>query len=149
MSPISRRALVGSGSPAVALTVPARANLDAASRARRRLSWLLVAGLLVGLTGGIATGIHGPSPAAFWSDLHGDQAQLILWQIRAPRTLGAALVGALLGLSGALAQGLFRNPLADVISRAVIAPQELPVGVITAVLGGGYLFKLLREKTRA
>jgi hypothetical protein len=33
--------------------------------------------------------------------------------IRAPRTLGALAAGALLGLAGALAQGLFRNPLAD------------------------------------
>jgi iron complex transport system permease protein len=38
---------------------------------------------------------------------------LVLWDIRAPRTLGAWLTGALLGLSGAVAQGLFRNPLAD------------------------------------
>ena len=37
----------------------------------------------------------------------------ILWEIRAPRTVGAWLVGALLGLAGAIAQGLFRNPLAE------------------------------------
>ncbi|MFZ4552127.1 MAG: FecCD family ABC transporter permease [Aquabacterium sp.] len=37
----------------------------------------------------------------------------IVWDIRAPRTLGAMLVGALLGLGGAVAQGLFRNPLAE------------------------------------
>ena len=37
----------------------------------------------------------------------------ILWDIRLPRTLGAWTAGALLGLAGALAQGLFRNPLAD------------------------------------
>ena len=48
-----------------------------------------------------------------WADLQGPDAALLLGQIRAPRTLGAALVGALLGLSGAIAQGLFRNPLAD------------------------------------
>ncbi len=38
---------------------------------------------------------------------------MILWEIRLPRALGAWLAGALLALSGALAQGLFRNPLAD------------------------------------
>ena len=37
----------------------------------------------------------------------------IVWDIRMPRTLGAWLAGALLGLAGAVAQGLFRNPLAD------------------------------------
>lgn len=37
----------------------------------------------------------------------------IVWDIRLPRTLGAWVAGALLGLAGAVAQGLFRNPLAD------------------------------------
>ena len=37
----------------------------------------------------------------------------VLWNIRLPRALFAILVGAALGLSGALTQGLFRNPLAD------------------------------------
>jgi iron complex transport system permease protein len=37
----------------------------------------------------------------------------VLWQLRLPRTIFAILIGAALGLSGALTQGLFRNPLAD------------------------------------
>jgi iron complex transport system permease protein len=37
----------------------------------------------------------------------------ILWGLRLPRTLLAGLAGAALGLSGAVMQGLFRNPLAD------------------------------------
>lgn len=37
----------------------------------------------------------------------------VLWYLRLPRVLLAVLVGASLGLSGALVQGLFRNPLAD------------------------------------
>jgi iron complex transport system permease protein len=41
------------------------------------------------------------------------QGQLVLWQIRLPRTLGAWCAGALLALAGTIAQGLFRNPLAD------------------------------------
>ncbi|MBU6259082.1 MAG: iron ABC transporter permease [Burkholderiales bacterium] len=45
---------------------------------------------------------------------HGDAAsQLVLWDIRLPRTLGAWCTGALLALAGTIAQGLFRNPLAD------------------------------------
>lgn len=39
--------------------------------------------------------------------------RLILLQIRLPRTLLAALVGGGLGLSGAVLQGVLRNPLAD------------------------------------
>lgn len=46
--------------------------------------------------------------------MHSDPvAQQIVWDIRLPRTAGAWLAGALLGLAGAVAQGLFRNPLAD------------------------------------
>ena len=37
----------------------------------------------------------------------------VLWHLRLPRIALALLVGAALGLSGALTQGLFRNPLAD------------------------------------
>ncbi len=40
-------------------------------------------------------------------------ARDIVWSIRAPRALAAALVGGALGLSGAALQGLLRNPLAD------------------------------------
>lgn len=37
----------------------------------------------------------------------------ILWQVRLPRILFSMIIGASLGLAGALTQGLFRNPLAD------------------------------------
>lgn len=38
---------------------------------------------------------------------------LVVWQIRLPRALAAAMVGAALGMSGAALQGLLRNPLAE------------------------------------
>ena len=92
------------------------AGLDVERQARRSRQRLLAAlaamALLLSLLG-LAAGSQGLSWAALQSDLDGDQAALILGQIRAPRTLGALGVGALLGLAGALAQGLFRNPLAD------------------------------------
>jgi iron complex transport system permease protein len=91
---------------------PLTAEHDA-TRVRRRLGTLLVGVLVLGFAAGLATGTEGFSPGALWADLHSGEADLILWQIRAPRTLGAALVGALLGLTGAVAQGVFRNPLAD------------------------------------
>lgn len=43
----------------------------------------------------------------------GEQAWLILSEIRLPRTLLGLLVGAALGLSGAALQGYLRNPLAE------------------------------------
>ena len=82
-----------------------------ADRTRLVLCLCAAASLLVVL--GIAAGSDGLSLRALRADLDGDQAALILGRIRAPRTIGALLVGALLGLAGALAQGLFRNPLAD------------------------------------
>jgi iron complex transport system permease protein len=42
-----------------------------------------------------------------------DLARLILWELRVPRMLLAVLVGAALGLAGAVLQGLTRNPLAE------------------------------------
>jgi iron complex transport system permease protein len=64
----------------------------------------------------------------------------VLWELRLPRALLAALVGAMLGLAGALAQGLFRNPLADpgllgVTSGAVCAA-ALVLTVFATAAGG-------------
>jgi len=42
-----------------------------------------------------------------------ETGSLILWQIRLPRVLLAALVGAMLAVSGAALQAVLRNPLAD------------------------------------
>jgi iron complex transport system permease protein len=39
--------------------------------------------------------------------------QIILLQVRLPRVLAAAIVGAALAISGLMFQGLFRNPMAD------------------------------------
>jgi iron complex transport system permease protein len=50
---------------------------------------------------------------------------------------------ALSALAGAVLLGA-----ADVAARVVIAPQELPVGVLTAVFGGIYLMWLLRRGWR-
>ena len=39
--------------------------------------------------------------------------EAILWQVRAPRVVMAALVGGMLAIAGSAYQGVFRNPLAD------------------------------------
>ena len=61
----------------------------------------------------------------------------IVWEIRLPRSLGAWLAGALLGLSGALAQGLFRNPLADPYLLGSASGAGLAVAIVLVLLGGG------------
>jgi iron complex transport system permease protein len=54
-------------------------------------------------------------PARWWAALHGQDelAATILWQIRLPRLLVAALVGAALAASGLVMQAFFRNSLAS------------------------------------
>ena len=106
--------------------------------ARRRLAMWVLAAIVAGLAAGLATGSAGFSPRAFWADLNGDDAALLIGQIRAPRTLGAVLVGALLGLAGAIAQGVFRNPLADPFLLGSAAGAGLGVVLVlaAAALGG-------------
>jgi len=62
------------------------------------------------------------------------------------RSLAPVPHGRLVALS-ALAGGLLLMA-ADVLARWLIAPQELPVGVLTAVLGGSYLLWLMHRRTR-
>ncbi|MDD2546499.1 MAG: iron ABC transporter permease [Burkholderiaceae bacterium] len=64
-------------------------------------------------------------------------ARQIVWEIRLPRTLGAWAAGALLGLAGAVAQGLFRNPLADPYLLGSASGASLGVALALAALGGG------------
>ncbi len=52
--------------------------------------------------------VHGNADATTLS-----RDQLVLWSVRLPRIAIAVIVGALLAASGAIMQGLFRNPLAD------------------------------------
>ena len=64
--------------------------------------------------------------------------RIVLLEIRIPRVLLSAFVGASLGLSGASLQGLFRNPLADPGLIGVSAGAALGASLII-VLGSGYL----------
>ena len=52
-------------------------------------------------------------PSGFGLEQAGEAARLIFWEIRLPRAVLGALVGAALGLSGAALQGYLRNPLAE------------------------------------
>jgi hypothetical protein len=63
-----------------------------------------------------------------------------------PERLVVVTHGPLLLLSAATGGVLLLA--ADVAARSVIAPQELPVGLLTAVLGGLYLLVLLRRRQR-
>ncbi|WP_285424186.1 iron ABC transporter permease [Pseudomonas sp. efr-133-TYG-103a] len=67
------------------------------------------------------------------------QAELILGQIRLPRTLLGLAVGAVLALSGVAMQGLFRNPLADpgLVGVSSGAALGAAVAIVAAASLGG------------
>lgn len=91
---------------------------------------LTVASFLLALLG-VAVGSAGWEPL-----MPADSAAAsIVRDIRLPRTLGAWLAGALLGLAGAVAQGLFRNPLADPYLLGSATGASLGVAVLLALLG--------------
>ena len=65
---------------------------------------------------GVAVGPVYIGPGRVWQALFShtnDTADIIVRQIRLPRVLVGAMVGASLAMSGAILQGVTRNPLAD------------------------------------
>ena len=66
-----------------------------------------------------------------------DSASLIVWNLRLPRTILAALVGANLALSGAILQGIMHNPLADPNIIGVSSGAGL-AGIIILILCPAY-----------
>ncbi len=60
----------------------------------------------------------------------------ILWEIRMPRVILAALVGGMLSLAGATYQGVFRNPLVDPYLLGVAAGAGLGATLAIAYLPG-------------
>lgn len=95
------------------------------------LGLLVAAGLLLLLGAAVgSTGLEGVLAAR-----EDPVAWQILRDIRLPRTVGAWAAGALLGLAGAVAQGLFRNPLADPYLLGSASGAALAVAVALALFG--------------
>ena len=98
---------------------------------------LLAAALLGALALALAIGAM---PMSF-ADILGEETalqRLVFIEIRAPRVALAGLVGAVLAVSGAALQGLFRNPLADPGLIGVSSGAALGA-VAVIVLGSGRL----------
>jgi iron complex transport system permease protein len=102
----------------------------------RKVFWL-AGGLLLASAALLLLGVSvGSSGLDSLPKLQRDpQALLIVWEIRLPRTAGAWLAGALLGLAGAVAQGLFRNPLADPYLLGSASGASLGVAVAMVLFG--------------
>jgi iron complex transport system permease protein len=112
-------------------------------------AWLgLGAVLLAALAIAASAGHDWATPADLLRALAGDRdlRSRLLLDWRLPRVLAAALVGALLGLGGAIYQGVFRNPLAEPYllgsaggaalgaTVALLVPLALPQPVVLPVL---------------
>ena len=93
------------------------------------LGLLCITALLLGLSVG-STGLE-----PLWSLGSDAVATQIIWEVRAPRTLGALLTGGLLGLAGAMAQGFFRNPLADPFLLGSASGASLGVALLLVSFG--------------
>jgi iron complex transport system permease protein len=111
---------------------------------QRQLLWILLAILPVVLVVGLASGAVFVPPRAllghFAEWLGGGQSRdgLILFSIRLPRLILAALLGLVLAGAGAAMQGLFRNPLADPSLIGVASGASAGAGFVV-VFGGAFL----------
>jgi iron complex transport system permease protein len=112
--------------------------MQAISKSVWRLNAALAVLVLALMTTSLAVGPAGLSARtaleALWS---GDGvAGVIVREIRLPRTLLAALIGATLGFSGAALQGLFRNPLAE---PALFGAPQAAAAAASFVIAFGFL----------
>ena len=135
-----------------------------------RIASLLAAALVLALLASLLLGSVPLPLARVLAALAGSGSEgdaLVVWQIRLPRALAAALVGAALGMSGAALQGLLRNPLAEPgilgvsASAALFAscvlyfglasagPLVLPLAAVTGALVATALVALAALRTRS
>lgn len=131
---------------------PARASAQPANSVALepvRLARVLVPAfllLIAAAAAGVSVGATNLSLGTVWSAIaehiplvpHGRVSKVdaaIVWQIRAPRVVLAAIVGAMLAGGGAAYQGVFRNPLADPYLLGVAAGGGL--GATAVIVSGG------------
>ncbi|RII95971.1 iron ABC transporter permease, partial [Clavibacter michiganensis] len=89
----------------------------------------------------LATGSRDIALDAVWHAIQhpddGSRDAIIVWQLRAPRTLLAVAVGVLLAVAGVVMQAMTRNPLAEPGLLGVNAGASLAVVLSVAVFGVG------------
>lgn len=131
------------------------------------LNLALLAATVLVLAGGLVLGevaLSGRQIAEAFAD-PGSAPGVILWSVRAPRTVAALVVGAALGLAGAVLQGLLRNPLADpgvlgvsggaglgaavaIAAGAAGTPGAIEAAALAAALSVGALLTLVAARLR-
>ena len=104
-----------------------------------KVSGLLLAVLVAALIIGLSIGSSGGGMTALWKGLFSSESSdpvfmTILWKIRLPRVLLAALVGGALSLGGLVFQALLRNPLAEPYILGISGGSA--IGAIAGILLG-------------
>ncbi|MBN0989209.1 FecCD family ABC transporter permease [Amphritea pacifica] len=95
---------------------------------------LLISALFSLMTGPVAVDLSGVFDDSV--------ASQVFWQLRLPRLLLTLLAGALLAITGAAAQSLFRNPLADPGLIGISAGAALSAGGMMVLLLGSSVYLL-------
>lgn len=109
--------------------------------AYKALFVLLMAALLAtALTTGMAVGAAGLRPAEILAALVKDngRSHSIVWALRLPRVLMAALVGGGLSMAGTVFQALLRNPLASPYTLGIGSGAGFGAVIVILFLGGGF-----------
>lgn len=99
------------------------------------IAYILSIGLLLAsMWIGISFGSVDIPLSTLWDKTTDPVAYSILWKIRMPRVILAALIGASLAIAGAAFQGLLKNPLADPYTLGVSSGASVGA-VMTIFLG--------------
>ena len=102
------------------------------------VSIVLAAALLATMFLGLSMGSSGNSFKAVWVSLFGNSEDSVLstiiWRLRMPRVIMAALVGATLSVGGLVFQALLRNPLAEPYILGISGGSA--IGAILGILMG-------------
>ena len=148
----------GRGSAASASWAKAIPAAGIRTRGPSRASWIVASALVaIAMLVGLGVGPVSIGPGAIVRDalshvgflhLHSSVSTVddaILWQLRAPRVVLAALVGGMLAIAGSSYQGVFLNRLADPYLLGVAAGAGLGATLAIAyvsVSGGGEILPL-------
>jgi iron complex transport system permease protein len=135
---------------AVATAEKIRADGEIRARGVSTLWWI---GSAVFLAGAMLIGLaNGPVSIGAWPILESALSHVpflgvhyhlsavdsaVVWQLRAPRVVLAALVGGMLAVAGSAYQGVSRNPLADPYLLGVAAGAGLGATIAIAYISGG------------
>ncbi|MBN8203692.1 iron ABC transporter permease [Bacillus sp. NTK034] len=103
--------------------------------------------VLIGLLASIGLGAIWIPPSVVWESFvsfQGGQIEhQLIREVRLPRALAGALIGAALAVAGTIMQGITRNPLADPSIIGITHGAGLAIAIALAFLSGGSYWVLL------